>query len=447
MGNCIAMNLETFQSARLIPVTGIKGALDQERRASSALLAVMRIVPEFAQALLKEAGAPVGRIVSFIEPEFKMSGKRIRPDGLVVIRRGKREWRALFEVKTGKNNLDIAQVSSYLDVCREYKVDALVTVSNQVKNSSGAHPTQGIDQRKLRSTALHHLSWIKIITEAIVLREYTGVDDVEREEVLHELIRFLQSDASGASEFNDMGPAWSEVRDGIRASSIRKVDTQVLDVIASFESLVRYSSLTLSARLGVGAKEVVSRLARSDYKKHLSSVASKLLTEKVLRGAIDVPGAAASLELEADLASGLLHCGSGFSAPDEGRNRSRLNWLIRQLKDAPDDALVQWSYKHARSSEQPHRLADLRDKTYEFELANNREILNFRVELIRKMGTKRSAGQGGFISSVVDLFEEFYGTVLQRVSPWQSPAPRLSETVKEIIPEHPTPQNSWSPRD
>lgn len=429
------MNLENFQSARLIPVTGIKGSLDQERRASSALLAVLRIVPEYSDTLLKPLGAPSGSLLSFIEPEFKMSGKRIRPDGLIVVKRGKREWSALVEVKTGKNELDATQISSYLDICREYKIDALITVSNQVLNASGGHPTPGVDQRKLRSTGLHHLSWIKVITEAIVLREHTGVVDVERDAVLHELIRFLQSDASGASEFNDMGPAWTEVRDGIRASSIRKPDAQVLDIIANFESLVRYSALTLSARLGVGAREVVTRTAKTDYKKHLSSVATKLLSEKVLRGAIDVPGTAAKLEMEADLAGGLLHCSAQFSAPNEGRNRSRLNWLLRQLKDAPADTLVQWSYKHARLSEQPHKLADLREKTYEFDLANDREIVSLRVEIMRKMGTKRSSGQGGFIDSVVDLFEEFYGSVLQKVSPWQNPAPRLSETVKEIIPE------------
>ena len=97
-------SVETFQAARLIPVTGIKGSLDQERRSSSALLAVMRIVPEFAHALTKEVGAPKGAIATFIEPEFKMGQKKIRPDGLIVITRGKREWRALVEVKTGKND-------------------------------------------------------------------------------------------------------------------------------------------------------------------------------------------------------------------------------------------------------------------------------------------------------------------------------------------------------
>lgn len=430
-----------LQSARLIPVTGIKGSLDQERRSSSALLAVLRIVPELAKVLLADCGALTGRISTFIEPEFKLSGKKIRPDGLIVIERGKRRWQALLEVKTGKNLLEASQLSDYLDLCRDYRVDALITVSNQVLNSSMAHPTPGIDQRKLRSTGLYHLSWIKIITEAIVLREHTGVEDPEREEVLSELIRFLQSEASGAAEFNDMGPSWAEVRDGVRTSSIPKPTVEVLETITNFEALVRFSALSLQARLGVGAREVVSRLAKSDYKKHLNSVATNLLAEKVLRGAIDVPGAAAKLELEADLASGLIRCASQFDAPNEGRNSARVNWVLRQIKDSPQDALVKWTYKHARVPEKAHRLGDLLDKEYEFSLAKDREIATFRIELVRKMGTKRSAGQGGFIDSVVDLFADFYGSILQKLSLWQAPAPRLSEDVMEIIPERSAPSN------
>ena len=38
---------ETWHPARLIPVLGIKGQAEQERRATSVLLAVMGAVPEF----------------------------------------------------------------------------------------------------------------------------------------------------------------------------------------------------------------------------------------------------------------------------------------------------------------------------------------------------------------------------------------------------------------
>jgi hypothetical protein len=428
-------SVKTFQAARLIPVTGIKGSLDQERRSSSALLAVMRIVPEFAHALTKEVGAPKGAIATFIEPEFKMGQKKIRPDGLIVITRGKREWRALVEVKTGKNDLDLVQITSYLDICKEHKLDALITISNEVLNASGTHPTAGIDSRKLRSTALLHLSWLKILTEAIVLSEHVGVDDTERDMVLKELIRFLQADSSGASEFNDMGPAWARVRELVRTSALPKPDQEVLDTVARFESLVRYAAFTLSARLGVEAREMVPKAAKLNYRSHLNVVAQGLLETKTLSGGIMIPGAAAEMTVIADLGSGLLRCECSIDAPAEGRNRSRVNWATRQLKSEPKGLVLSWNYKRSRTRERSHSVADLLDKNYEFELQNDREITSFTIELITKMGTKRSSGAGGFIDSVVAAYEGFYGQVLQGFRPWQSPAPKLSESVKELIPE------------
>jgi hypothetical protein len=51
---------EEWQRARLIPVSGITGADEQERRGVSALLAVMESVKEFGRALTA-LSAPNGR--------------------------------------------------------------------------------------------------------------------------------------------------------------------------------------------------------------------------------------------------------------------------------------------------------------------------------------------------------------------------------------------------
>ena len=56
-----------WQPARLIPTSGINGPDEQETRATSALLAVLPVVREFAYGLLRPFGAPAGSIESFIE--------------------------------------------------------------------------------------------------------------------------------------------------------------------------------------------------------------------------------------------------------------------------------------------------------------------------------------------------------------------------------------------
>src|SRR5256885_12293274 len=63
---------DTWHPARLIPTAGIRGQEEQEKRATSSLLAVMRAVPEFGHALLKELGAPKSPVIqTFPEGRFK----------------------------------------------------------------------------------------------------------------------------------------------------------------------------------------------------------------------------------------------------------------------------------------------------------------------------------------------------------------------------------------
>src|SRR3954451_1765232 len=103
-------------AARLVPTAGIRGQEEQERRATSALLSVMRAVPPFGHALLSDAGAPRGEIRTFTEVRLKDSrGRTHIPDGAIVVRRGKREWSSLVEVKTGRAVLDADQVTRYLE--------------------------------------------------------------------------------------------------------------------------------------------------------------------------------------------------------------------------------------------------------------------------------------------------------------------------------------------
>jgi hypothetical protein len=141
---------ETWNEARLIPTSGINGADEQERRATSSLLAVMASVREFSRTMLQPLGAPAGTVTTFIEVPFVLGEKRIYPDGLVRVTRGQKSWTALVEVKTGTNDLETEQLENYLDVARDNGFDALITISNQIPAIAGQHPTT-VDRRKLKT--------------------------------------------------------------------------------------------------------------------------------------------------------------------------------------------------------------------------------------------------------------------------------------------------------
>src|SRR5436190_6088400 len=199
---------DDWHPARLIPAFGIRGQQEQEKRATASLLAVMHAVPDFAHALLGPLGARKCQPATFCEVQLKDGAGTVHiPDGAVIAKRGKHVWSCLVEVKTGTAQLESAQVNRYLDLAREYRLDAVLTISNHLTGSVTESPVD-VDGRKLRSVKLCHLSWWRILTEAIMQYRHHGVSDPDQAWLLGELIAYLDDERSGASGFQDMGDKW-----------------------------------------------------------------------------------------------------------------------------------------------------------------------------------------------------------------------------------------------
>jgi hypothetical protein len=65
-----------WERARLFPVSGIGGADEQERRAASALLAVVQSVREFGRAITVPMGAPRPGVYRRTSRSRSATGKR-----------------------------------------------------------------------------------------------------------------------------------------------------------------------------------------------------------------------------------------------------------------------------------------------------------------------------------------------------------------------------------
>src|SRR5687768_13710284 len=149
---------ENWMPARLIPTAGIRGEEEQERRATSALLAVMTAVPDFARAVLAYMGAPAGRVKSFCEVPLKGESSNSRPDGALVVERGKTRWSCLVEVKTGNNELRDEQMGRYVDLARSHRFDGVLSISNQIAVRPDELP-YGLDGRRVGKLRVQHVSW------------------------------------------------------------------------------------------------------------------------------------------------------------------------------------------------------------------------------------------------------------------------------------------------
>jgi len=428
------MEEKSWNAARLIPTSGINGAEEQERRATSALLAVMSSVKEFGRALIGPMGAPSGPIETFIEVPFDLAGRRIFPDGLVRARRGSKSWTALVEVKTGDNALATDQLENYLDVAREHGYDALITISNEMPPSPGIHPT-AVDRRKLRKVALHHWSWTEVLTHAVMQKEFRGVADPEQAWILGELIRYLEHPKSGAMSFDDMGPSWVPVREAVAAGTLRSNDKAALDVAARFDALVRFACLRLGRKLGTEVVPVLTKAEALDHATRTASLAADLVKSGVLTAAIRIPNTVSDMTISADLRASRVTTSFDVTAPREGRPMTRVNWLVRQLADSPNSVRVEAFFQRGRTGT-AELLRELRVQPTKLILDPTKEIKSFTVAQVSPAGAKRGAGRGGFIDSVLDAVDGAYEEIGQRLKPWAGTPPKIrADSDVEVEPE------------
>jgi hypothetical protein len=425
---------ERWKPARLLPTAGIKGQEEQERRATSALLAVMRAVPEFGHALLGELGAPKSpTIQTFAEVRFRdTAGKTIVPDGAIVCERGRRVWTCLVEVKTGTAQLRDEQVAAYLDVAREQGFDAVLTISNQITADASESPV-AVDGRKLRRVDLFHLSWWHVITEATVQSRYRGISDPDQAWILDELLAYLGSDAAGTGGFTDMGEHWVSVRRSGHDGTLR-ASAEVRHVAERWEEFAQYLSLGLSQELGEDVTVVRPRNQTTSAR--IDAIVRALVEDGCLRTTLRVPAAVGDLELTADLRTRQTLTAVTFPAPTEMRPKARINWLLRQLREAPSTLRVDVAYKSARHTVAGllSDVADAPDRLL-YDQDPRREPRAFTLTLAARMGQKRGKEEGSFVRETRKQLVSFYGDLVQNLKAWQPAAPRLREVKPASEPE------------
>jgi hypothetical protein len=430
MGNGGFLTQDDWVPARLLPTAGIRNQNEQERRAASALLAVMSAVPDFCHGLLAGMKAPRGAISTYTELRFKDGAQRTHiPDGAVIIERGKKRWGCLVEIKTSGVPLDADQVSRYLDLARDHGFDGFLTISNEINSDPDALP-YSVDKRKLRGLAAYHLSWWRVLTEAIVQHRFRGIEDPDQAWILGELIRYLDDGKSGAGGFEGMGQEWVRVREDARNETLRASDSEARTICSRWEQFAEYLCLHLSQELGVDVAHQRPRGAGPDER---TTAATKRLAEDgVLDCSIRVPDAVGPIGVEANLRTRRLTTTVEIQAPKEGRPKTRVNWLLRQLKDAPGDLRIDVRLSRVRST-QSALLRDCRDEPQRLLLEDDpkREPRSFMLALSTPMGKKGGRMEGSFIAETKRQTTEFYRDLVQGLMPPQTKAPKIREDEQQ----------------
>jgi hypothetical protein len=238
------------------------------------------------------------------------------------------------------------------------------------------------------------------------------------------MIRYLEHPKSGAMEFDDMGASWVPVREAVTSGTLRSNDKTAVDVALRFDALLRFACLRLGRQLGTEVLPVLTRAESDNPALRTAALANQLTSEGVLSGEIRIPNAVSPLRVTADLRASKITCSFDVDAPRDGRSTTRVNWLLRQLKTAPDSTRVEAFALRSRVAT-AELLRDVRENPAKLIGDPSKELRSFIVARTFPMGAKRGSGRGGFIDSLLDAVETSYEEIGQVLKPWSAAPPRL----------------------
>jgi hypothetical protein len=375
------------------------------------LLAVLAQVPEFGRRLTAGFGAPAGRMETFTEVSLPHGDAPRRPDGLIRVERAGKLWTALVETKTNGNPLRPAQVQDYMDIAARRGYEAVITLSNDVALDGSPLVDVRIDGRRKHKVALWHLSWAEVTHQAQLLIRHEGVGNAAHAWLLQELLLYLQHDNSGCHGFQNMGPAWVPVRNGIDEETLCEGDARAVEVVASWERLVRQVCLRLGGELGQKVLPVQKARRGSDPHSRRAALADRLCREGLLQAELSIQDSPGALALTADLRTGRLRTSIDIPAPEQGQPLTWVRRLVRQLADAPADLHVE-TLVDGPASGPRGTLEKLRPEPADLLPKDSATITGFRLSLFKSMGSTRGNAETGFIRSVDEAVDRFHATVV-----------------------------------
>jgi stress response protein SCP2 len=403
---------ESWRQARLFPVSALKNDRDRETRATSVLLSVMAQVPRFGRRITAPFGAPSGRMETFTEVSLPHGDTPRRPDGVIRVERAGKLWTALVETKTNGNPLKSDQVQAYMDIAARRGYEAVITLSNDVALEGSPLVDVKIDRRRKHQVALWHLSWAEVAHQAQMLIRHEGVGNAARTWLLQDLLHYLQHDNSGCHGFQNMGAAWVPVRNGINDETLCQGDPRALEVVESWERLIRQVCLRLGGELGQKVLPAQRTRRGTDPGARRARLADQLCLEGRLQAELRVEGAPGLLTLSADLRTAKLRTSVEIPAPEQGYPLTWAKRLVRRLAEAPADLHVE-TLVEGETGGPRGTLERLRPEPADLlPRDGSTRITGFRLSLFKGMGSGRGSAESGFIRSVDDAVHRFHTSVV-----------------------------------
>jgi len=432
----IGLNKEDFDSfvkdgqiilrpARLIPTlkTGDEGAL------TSIILSSIKLVKEFRDQVFKDLKlSRNGKVYYYTEVGFPELDEKSRIDGLVIIiKSGVIKEAAFFEMKNKNNGIDKAQIEKYLKLSRDLGVNKLVTVSNEFVAN---HTHSPIDVKTPKNILLYHFSWTYLITKAqlLLFKNELNIEDEDQVDIMKEVLAYMDSPVSGVSGFNKMKPEWKQLSDNIRAQVPLKVsDEYISNAVLSWHQEEKDMALLMSRKLGVLVK------ASPKSNDSIKNDVRKVCKDNTMHGLLSVKNSVSDIKIKLEFERRSVMMSIKVTPPMNKGTVARISWINRQLENCrkKDEELfntlenkiwVEADVKFARENLKV-KFTDLEPL---LEDSKGKEIQAFNIVLIDGFGGNFSSTKK-FIQLIETLVLNYYEGIVQYMSNWTPPAPKLNQ--------------------
>lgn len=421
------------ETARLFPVLSTSS---REGRATSIFLSCLSLIDGFSHEIMQLLGRRLGsraRVTCFTEVVLKgvKDSERNRPDGLIEISSGRSVWRCLLETKVGNNKLDADQIERYRAMAQEAKIDAVLTISNELASRPDLHPIQSVQKSRSKTPVLH-LSWMRIMTHANLLLDNDEIDNPEKTKILSEFVRFLEHESTGVKGFDRMPSEWADLAKLVSAGGQIPVKSDVAAMcIDAWHQEVRDISLLLSRETGSKVRELMPRRWVKEPELRNKNDLKTLREKHYLSSNISIPGTASPLTVTANVSRRTIEAYMELGAPEDKKsNSARLNWLLRQIKSEEDEDTFIRCLWPGSSEKTTFSLSELREEPSKIDQNKSHlQVRGFEVVLSRNVGARFSQLQN-FVVDIEQLVLHFYSNVGQDLKEWRKPAPKIDRAIR-----------------
>lgn len=422
------------RQARLIPFINP----GKEEALTSIFLSSLILVDEFRRDILGAIGLPKGsKIYVYTEVVFP-DAPECRIDGLIlVVSAGKIKTAALLEMKNGASTLEEKQITDYLNIAKSLNIPKLVTVSNEFVSE----PTQSpLDLKKIpKGVELCHLSWqfIRTLARIRLFDNDTNIEDIDQVRIMEEVVAYFENDKSGVCGFSQMKPGWKNIVEKVGSrATLNKSDSDLRETVESWIQEEKDLALRLSCELGVLVQSGLKRF-RGNIHARIDHEMESFLKRPTLTSSLKVSDAVSDLTIRADFERKAIEMSAEMLPPLDKTLKGQFGWIKRQienkalsakLKAEPETETIlkqiwiELYFKHARK---PVRVFynDLQDH-----LDENKGKTLTKVSVVYVRGFGRSFGSvRKFIEEVENMLPRFYSEIVQFLSNWTKPAPKILE--------------------